>query len=212
MCHLRIVNAGPECPAMMEARVVKECNGKRTWNGRCGGSNPADLGAGAVMEFHFEKAPAESWEQTLENRMHRSVVVGRAKSQAASASLYYNAAEQKFSLLLHSAASHRDEHLDCELREQHGGMAIVFLRINHGGFPAAVGHAVLRGKQLMARFKAGYTLLFAVDPYAPQFERLVVQRANGKAARRTPQAHDSGDFSETDLKRLRGEIAMHKCS
>jgi hypothetical protein len=161
------------------------------------------------MEFHFEKAPTESWEQTIENRMQRSVVVGRAKSKTASARLYYNPADQKFCLLLHTLVGHQDERFDCELRDQHGGMALVFLRINHGGFPAAVGHAVLRGKQLVARFKAGHTLLFQVDPSAPPFERLRTQQAGGMAAPSGAPGGEADDFSETDLKRLRGEIAIH---
>ena len=178
-----------------------------------------------MMEFHFEKAPAVSWEQAIASRIARSAVVGCAKTRSVIATLFYDDADREFSLRVHVLASKQDELHSCELREQHGGMALVFMQMNLGGFPMATGHAYLKGNLLLARLRTGYEFTFQVDPHAPHFVPLVVRRRRGPtlstwrpasrpAFQVVPQramgSDDADDLSEMDLKRLRGEIAIHE--
>ena len=174
-----------------------------------------------MIEFHFEKAPALRWEQLIESRIERSSVVACVKRGAVTATLFYDRQDHKFSLQADVPACDHGGLHDCELRRQHGGMALVFMQMNLGGLPMATGHAYLRGKLLVARLKAGYEFSFPVDPGAPHFERLLGQRARASGARnwqpalevaaqRAKRPEEADDFSEMDLKRLRGEIAIHE--
>ncbi len=58
-----------------------------------------------MMEFHFEKAPAVSWEQRLESRIERSAVVACVKRGAVTATLFYDEPEHKFALQARIPAS-----------------------------------------------------------------------------------------------------------
>jgi hypothetical protein len=166
-----------------------------------------------MIEFTFAQAPEVPWKEVLQNRMERGVEVGRAEMPTtAAATLYYDAVDDRFVLELKSLTGERLELFDCEVRPQAGGMAIVFLRLIDGGAAVPTGHAYLRGKQLHARLRARFAFVFQVDRHAPHFAALA-GKAHTIAIQAAPHAsevHDAvEDLSEADLKRLRGDKAIH---
>jgi len=164
-----------------------------------------------MIEFTFAKAPEVPWNEVLQNRVERGVEVGRAEMPTtAGATLYYDAVDDRFVLELNSLTGERLELFDCEVRPQAGGMVIVFLRLIDGGAAVPTGHAYLRGKQLRARLRARFAFVFQVDRHAPHFAAMAGKPKAIAKQVPVPDARDAvEDISEADLKRLRGDKAIH---
>jgi hypothetical protein len=162
-----------------------------------------------MIEFHVEKAPAVSWEDAVKHRIQRGQMVALADTPALLARLHYDAVDDRFALEAEVMALRETRLFDCELRQQHGGMALVFLHPNYGGVPVAVGNGQLKGHRLFTKVNKVGTFIFQVDPNAACF--LPLRKPHTANSVQPPAAldGDAKDLSAADLQRLRSEVAIH---
>jgi hypothetical protein len=167
-----------------------------------------------MIEFHFEKAPEISWKDTIKTRIQRGRAVALVNTTAVNARLYYDAVDNKFALQVYVMDLKQPKLLDCELRRQRGGLEMVLMHPNYGGVMITVGNGQLNGSRLSVKLLRGASFFFQVDPCAAHFLQLGKPGRVGSAA---PTAHapnasdeDAQDLSVADLRRLRGEVAIHE--